>query len=121
MFRSMQRNWVIWMRTVTVTAAILAILFSALAHSSELDHRVLPTQGDVTSDTVLGLGDDGHAVSTAETGCHAGHSCMFVILPSNNLALTRFHFALQLFHLASYLPSQAGNLPFQPPRTLSQV
>jgi hypothetical protein len=37
------------------------------------------------------------------------------------LALTRLHSALPLFHLASYLPSQAGNLPFQPPRTLSQV
>ena len=121
MFRSMQRNWVIWMRTVTVTAAILAILFSALAHSSELDHRVLPTQGDVTSGTDLSLADDGHADSSSGTGCHAEHSCMPVIIPSNDLALMRVHSALQLFHLAGNLPSQAGYPPFQPPRTLSQV
>jgi hypothetical protein len=121
MFRSVQRNWVIWMRTVTVTAAILAIVFSALSLSSELDHRFLPTQDSITLDTELSIANDGHAASEAETSCHAGYSCLFVILPSNDLALTRLHSALPLFHLASYLPSQAGNLPFQPPRTLSQV
>tara|TARA_R110000787_G_scaffold56629_1_gene129982 strand:+ start:78 stop:407 length:330 start_codon:yes stop_codon:yes gene_type:complete len=109
------------MRTVTVTAAILAILFSALAHSSELDHRVLPVQVSITSDTVLGLGDDGHASSEAETNCHAGYSCLFVIIPSENSALTRFHSELQLFHLAVFLPSEARNPPFEPPRILSLV
>lgn len=121
MFRSMQKNWVIWIRAVAGAAAGLAILVSALAMSQEIDHRVLPTQPAVASAADVGLADGSHADPAADADCHVGHSSMLAIMPSNDMALTCLDSAPELPRATRYLPSVAGYLPFHPPRILSQV
>jgi len=117
----MQKNWVIWMRVVTITAAVMAILVSALGMSQEIDHHVLPTQSAIVSSLDAGVADDGLAQAAADTNCHVGHSCSVAIMPGNELALTRFDSAPELPREPGHQPSGAGNLPFHPPRFLSQV
>ena len=121
MLGSMHRNWGTLMRRVTVTAAILAIVFSALGLSPELDHSAPLTQHAVALETDLGLANGGHAASSAEADCHIGYSCTLVVLPSHDLALPRFHRASEFFLLAGYLPSVVAHIPYHPPRTLSLV
>jgi len=121
MFRSLQKNWVIWMRLVTVTAAVMAILVSALAISPDVDHDVLPTQSTIVSLLDAGVADDGFAQPVADTNCHVGHSCSVAIMPGSELALTRFDSAPELPREPGHQPSGAGYVPFHPPRFLSQV
>ncbi len=121
MFRSVQKNWGLWIRAVTVTAAVLTILVSVLAMPTEIGHQVPLTQPAIT------LAADTHAVDTPavqfvpDTNCHGGLSCVLAIMPNDGLALTRFESAQEFPRLARYNPSRAGYLPFQPPRILSQV
>ena len=117
----MQRNWVIWMRAVTVTAAIMAILVSALPMSPEIDDHFLPAHPAATSGADVGAINDGVARPASHTICHIGHGCMLVILPANDLALMRFDSAPGLSRVTGYLPSVAGDIPFHTPRILLQV
>ncbi len=109
------------MRAVTVTAAVLTILVSALAMSPEIDHHVPLAQPAIT------FVADTHSVDTPavqlvpDTNCHGGLSCVLAILPSDGLALTLYENAQKFPRLTRYDPSRAGYLPFQPPRFLSQV
>jgi hypothetical protein len=117
----MQRNWTVWMRAVIVTAAALTILVSALLTPPEIDHHFLPTQAAVASAYDIGAADDGPLQLATETNCHIGHSCTLVIMPDDQLALTRFNGAPELRRTRQYNPSRAGDTPFHPPRILSQI
>ncbi|WP_138934993.1 hypothetical protein [Roseovarius arcticus] len=109
------------MRAVTVTAAVMVIVLSALAISPEIDHHDPSTQPDIA----LVVGTDAvNAVfvqSVPDTACHGGLSCVLAIMPSDGLALTRRESAQDFPRLMRVKPSRAGYLPFQPPRNLSQV
>ena len=121
MFRSVQKNWGVWMRAVTVTAAVMVIVISALAISPEIDHHDPSTQPDIA----LVVGTDAVNIvfvqSVPDTACHGGLSCVLAIMPSNGLAVTRRESAQEFPRLMRVKPSRAGYLPFQPPRNLSQV
>lgn len=121
MFRSMQKNWVAWMRVATVTAAIMAILVSAFAMSPEIDRRFLNAEPAVASAANVSAIDGGAAQSTQDRNCHIGHSCTLVILPTNDLALLRLDTAPELSRGKGHLPSVVGDMPFHPPRVLSLV
>ena len=121
MFRSVQKNWELWMRAVTVTAAAVAILVSALAMSPEIDHHVPLTQPAITFVAGTGTVDTPSVQLVPDTNCHGGLSCVLAIMPSDSLALTRFESAQEFSRLTHYDPSHTGYLPFQPPRILSQV
>ena len=69
MISSMQKNWVVFIRAGTVAAIVMAILFSALAMSPNIDHRDLPAQPSFALVAAAGVGVafDG-AVQPAERG-----------------------------------------------------
>ncbi len=117
----MQKNWGVWMRAVTVTAAIVTILVTALAMSPEIDHHDPSTQPDIA----LVVGTDAVNIvfvqPVPDTACHGGLSCVLAIMPSDGLAVTRRETAQEFPRLMRDNPSRAGYLPFQPPRNLSQV
>ena len=117
----MQRNWAIWMRAVTVAAAVTAILASALAMPPEIDHRNLTAQPAVASTAGGGVIVDRAAQPGPDRNCHSGHSCILVNLPTNDLALTRFDSAPEISRETGFLSSAAENMLFHPPRILSQV
>ncbi len=121
MFRSMQKNWIAWMRVATVTAAVVAILVSAFVMSPEIDHRLLDEQPAVASAANVSAIDGGAALSVQDINCHIGHSCTLVILPTNDLALLRLDTAPELFRVKGHPPSVVGDMPFHPPRVLSLV
>ncbi len=121
MFRSVQKNWELWMRAVTVTAAVVAILVSALAMSPEIDHHVPLTQPAITFVADTGTVDTPSVQLVPDTNCHGGLSCVLAIMPSDGLALTLFKSVQEFPRLMRDNPSRAGYLPFQPPRNLSQV
>ena len=121
MFEFMQSNQAVWMRAVTVAAAVMAILVSALAMSPEIDHRVLPTQSAVVSAMNTDVVDDGFAQPAADTNCHIGHSCAVAIMPRNETAFVGFDRAGALPCVADYKPAGATYPLFHPPRVLSQV
>lgn len=117
----MQRNRIVWLRAVTVSAAVMAILLSALAMSPEFDHRVLPTQSAIASVADVGVADDGLARPAADAKWHIGHACLLAIMPGNELALTRFDSTPELPRVTGYKLSGARYPPFHPPRFLSQA
>jgi len=121
MFRSVQKNWGVWMRAVTVTAAVVAIIVSALAMSPEIDHHVSLTQPSITFFADTGTVDTTSTQPVPDTNCHGGLGCVLAIMPSDGLALTRCKSAQEFPRLTHYDPSRTGYLPFQPPRILSQV
>lgn len=121
MFRSMQNNWFIWMRVVTVTVAAMAILVSALAISSAVDHHVLTNQPSVASAVDVSVADDGAANPEADANCHIGYGCILAIMPGEVPALTGFERAPERPRVTGYQPSAAENLPFHPPRFFSRV
>ncbi len=121
MFRSVQKNWGLWMRAVTVTAAAVTILVSALAMSPEIDQYLPLTQPAITFVADTGTVDAPSVQFVPDTNCHGGHSCVLAIMPSDGLALTRCESAQEFPRLTHYDPSRTGYLPFQPPRILSQV
>lgn len=117
----MQRNWAIWMRAVTVAAAVTAILASALAVSPKINHRDLTAQPAVASAAGGGVIVDRAAQPGSDRNCHSGHSCILVNLPTNDLALTRFDSAPEISRETDFLPSAAEKMRFHPPRILSHV
>ena len=120
MFRSISTNWVVWLRAVTVTVAVAAILVSALAISPEINLHVLPAQtAAVVADA--GVVEDGPADPAQGTTCHVGHSCMPGVVPDSELALIRFESAPGIPRATGYQTSVAGYLPFHPPRAAFQV
>lgn len=121
MFRTMETKWVVWIRAVTASVAVLAILVSALSMSPEINHRILPEHPAVASVADVGPADDGAAKHAGDTKCHIGHSCILAIMPSNESTLTHFERAPDFRRAISYLSSAAEYLLFHPPRILSQV
>lgn len=117
----MQSNWTVWLRTLTFTSAVLAILVSALAMSPEFDRSILETQLAVALVADTGLAGDSPAQSAPNTKCHIGHSCIFVNIPGSDLALARLDGEPKLLRVARFKTSGAGYLLFHPPRFLSQV
>jgi hypothetical protein len=116
----MTKNWAVWLRAMTVTAAVMAILVSALAISPEVDHHALPTQSTVASAAEPGVIDDGSTQAAPATNCHSENSCIFAIIPRYPMGLTRFDAAPELLRVTGYRPSGAAYLLFHPPRVLSQ-
>jgi len=109
------------MQAVIVTAAVLSILVSAFAKLPEFDHRAQTAQLEVISVVNEGVADDDAGLRGSVRKCDIGHGCIFVILPSNELAVTGFDGAPEFPRLTGHQPSKAGYLPFHPPRILSQV
>ena len=121
MFGSMQRKLVVWMRAVTVTGAVLAILVSAFAMTPEIDHRLLLAQTAVSSGADAGVIDDRAVQPAPDTKCHVGHGCILVIMPGNELAFTNMDGAPEFCRATGYSPYAAGDMLFHPPRNLSQA
>lgn len=121
MVRSLQRKLVVWMRAVTVTGAVLAILVSAFAMTPEIDHRLQLAQTAVSSGTDSDANDNHDVQPAPDTKCHVGHGCITVIMPGNQLAFTNTDGAPEFFRATDYPPFLAGDMPFHPPRILSQV
>jgi len=119
MIRKMQKSWSGWMRVMTVTAAVLAIFVSAFALSPESDLRVLPAHSAAIF--AAGANSHGAAQPASDTDCHIGYSCTLVIFPGTDLSLTRFRNAPVALAVVNHPPSVAADLPFHPPRILSQV
>lgn len=119
MFRSMQQNWVAWMRVATVTAAVIAILASAFVASPEIDHLLLHEQSAIALTANASVIDGGSAQD--DRNCHIGHSCTLVILPTNDLTFLRLGTARELSRVKGHPPSAVGDMPFHPPRVLSLV
>ena len=108
------------MRAVTFTAAVMAILVSALAMSPEIDHHVLPTQLAIASVADAGVVDSNLAQSEPAITCHIGHSCAGAIMLPNETAFVHFDGAREFPRAVGYQPSGAAYLLFHPPRDLSQ-
>lgn len=121
MFRTVQKKWNAWVRMVTITSASLAILFSAFAVSPEIDHRFLPSQYSVASAVDVNAANGGTTKSAQDTNCHTGHSCTLVILPADDIALLDIDAVPELARVATGHRSVAKDVPFHPPRILSQV
>ena len=124
MFGSVQKNWGVWMRAVTVTAAVMVIVISALAISPEIDHHDPSTQPDialVVDTDAVNIVSVQSVQSVPDTACHGGLSCVLAVMPSDSSAMTRFKSVQEFPRLMRVNPSRAGHLPFQPPRNLSQV
>ena len=117
----MKQNLGIRMRAATIAAAVMAILFSALTTLPEIDHQLLPTQSVVASVAESGAVDVGPAQPAPVSKCHVGHSCLLVIIPSNEIAIAHFDGVPEFARVTGYAPSGASYLPFHPPRLLSQV
>lgn len=113
--------WTVRLHVVTVTAAILAFLFSALAVDSEIDHRILSAQS--TNELVIYAGVVGDALeqTAPDANCHVGHSCFSVIVPISNVATERFGSSPESPTDPSFKPYEVRYLLFHPPRRLSQV
>ncbi len=108
------------MRVVTVTAAVIAILVSALAVSPEIDHHVLPSQLAVASVADAGVVDSNLAQSEPAINCHIGHSCTAAIMLPNETAFAHFYGAREFPRIEGYQSSGAVYPLFHPPRDLSQ-
>lgn len=121
MFRTMQRLFGVWMRVVITAFAIMVIVVSAAMGAQEMDHRDQSVQIAVASiaNTDLAVDNNNAAVPTAT--CHLGHSCVFVIMPSEDLALSRAIRVREFPRPEQYFPSGSRYPPFHPPRSLSQV
>jgi hypothetical protein len=109
------------MRTVTVTAAVMAILVSAFSISLDIDHRLPSTRLGVISVADIGAINDLATQPAPDTKCLTGDNCRLMFLPTKCLALIRFDSESAFSHLAGYLPFLAPDVPFHPPRILSQV
>ncbi len=114
-------KWTVGLHVVTVTAVILAFLFSALTKVSEIDHRILSAQS--ANELVFDGGVVGDALeqTTSDVNCHVGYSCFSVIVPISNLALERFVSSPENPTESYFKPYEVKYLLFHPPRRLSQV
>lgn len=116
----MAKNQAVWMRVVTVTSAVIAILVSALAMSPEIDRRVLPSQLAVASVAGAAVVDSNLAQSEPAINCHIGHSCSVTIMLPNVSAFAHFYGAREFPRIEGYQSSGAVFPLFHPPRDLSQ-
>ncbi|MCB1467725.1 MAG: hypothetical protein KDK08_11415 [Rhizobiaceae bacterium] len=122
MFSTMQRTWGVRIRAVTAAVAVMALLASAFAAPLEIDHRVLSTQAAAVSVANVGSDDGGRVQLASSTECHAGHSCMPVIMPRLEVqGLEHFDSPLGLPRVRDYLALGVRYRLFHPPRILSQV
>ena len=119
MIKNIQKNLGVWMRAVTLAFVAIAILLSASLAPQEMDHGDQPVQVVVASVADAGLGADYNKAAAPTTNCHIGHSCVFVVLPSKEMAASHVDGARAFPQPAHYLPSGSGYPPFHPPRTLS--
>ncbi len=121
MFNLKLAKWTAWARTVTVTAAILTLLFAALTVDLGINHRIEPVQSANELITDVGI-VSAHSVQTSsETDCHFGHNCVAMIAPSSGLVLLGVVEASVRPIDPHFSPTGLGYLFFQPPRILSQV
>lgn len=121
MLGSKLTNWKVRLHVVIVTAAIMALLLSALTVDSEIDHRNLSAQSVNESVTGAGIVGADSRQTVSETDCHFGHSCLGVIAPSSGPVLLGVVEASVRPTEPHFNPSGAAFLLYQPPRTLSQV
>lgn len=121
MFKVVQKKRSIWLRAVAVTAAILAIIVSAIVVSPGFNYSDLPTQPNVVSTVDAIAADDGLINVEPDADCHKGYGCTVAIVPGRQIALARFDRASEFFRVPDYQPSGLGYLLFHPPRTLSLV
>lgn len=121
MFRSMRAKWTVRLHVVTITAVIVAVLFSALMIPSEVDHHVPPSHQSLELAADIGGSGDAPAHTQSDKSCHIGHSCLLAIVRSDDLALVGMVKNPERPIKPNYKPSVTGNLLLQPPRTLSQV
>lgn len=121
MLRSKLTKWSVRFHVVTVTAAILAFIFSALAVDSEIDHRILSAQS--ANELVIDTWVAGAAVEQAapDVNCQVGHSCFSVIAPISNVASERFGNSPESLTDPHFNPYEVRYLLFHPPRRLSRV
>ncbi len=108
-------NWTVRLHVVTVTAVILAFLFSALAMASEIDHHTLSAQS--ASELVIDASVFGDAVqkTAPDVNCHLGYSCFSVLVPISSLALDRFVSSPEGPTDPRFKPYEAKSLLFHPP------
>lgn len=109
------------MRVVLIAAAVIAILASVLPMASQPDHHIQIAQLAATSAVFPNIISDTPALATTGAHCHIGQSCMFLVLPINNLIIAEANSAPEFPHVTGYLPSAQVDMPFHPPRILSQV
>ena len=121
MVRPMQKKWTVWLRVIIVTVAIPALVLSALPTPPEPDQDYISTQSIATLPAGAGVVGDVLVQPVPDTNCDTGQTCLLVIIPSNDLALIRPGDSPNHPVVTHYKTSGAGNLPFHPPRILSQV
>ncbi len=113
--------WPVRLHMVTVAAVILAILISALAMDSKIDHRILSTQSANEMVIEAGGNIDASKQTSPNTNCHPGYNCSSVIVPTSSLELERFVSLPEGPTDARVKPNEVKYLLFHPPRRLSQV
>ena len=121
MLGSKMTKWAVRLQVVTVTAVILAFLFSALTVDSEIEHRILSAQS--ANELVIDAWGVGDAVeqTAPDVTCHVRHSCFNVIVPISNVASERFVSSLESPTNPHLKPYKVRYPLFHPPRRLSQV
>lgn len=121
MLRLMPTKWNVRLHVVTIAAAILAFLFSALTVALDIDHRILSAQS--ANEFVIDVWVVGDAVeqTAPDVNCHVGHSCFSVIVPISNVALERFVSSSESPTDPHFKPYKVRYPLFHPPRRLSQV
>jgi len=114
-------NWTAPLHAGAVTAAILAILFSALAVGSEIDHRSLstPSANELVIDAWV-VGDVVEKMAP-DMNCHLAHCCFSLNVPISTVALEHFGSSPECPTDPNFEPYEIGYLLFHPPRRLSQV
>ena len=121
MVRPIQKKWTVWLRVIIVTVAIPALVLSALPTPPEPDQDYISTQSIATLPGDTGVVGDALAQPAPDTNCNPGQTCLLVIIPSSDLALTGLGDSQNHPVVTHYKTHGAGNLPFHPPRILSQV
>ena len=121
MLGSKSSNWTARLHMGTVTAAILAILFSALAVGSEIDHRFFSTP--FANELVIDAWDVGDAEEkmVSDMNCHVAHYCFGLNVPISSAALEHFGSSPECPTDPNFDPYELANLLFHPPRCLSQA
>jgi len=111
----------VWMRAVTVTAAIIAIFGAALVLFPAIDHHDMPNQTVSTSMAQADNSGDTIQPSEPDSNCQIVQSCAVAVMPGGDPVLTPPDAATERPRAAAYNPSGTRNMPFHPPRILSQV
>ncbi|MEQ9038871.1 MAG: hypothetical protein RIE24_10995 [Silicimonas sp.] len=121
MIRPMQNIWSLWLRVMTVAAAILALVLSVSLISPEVDHRTISLQSTAALAGVRDAIGDAATHPASDEKCHVGHCYQLVIIPSNGMAMTGLIDAQERPIEPHFKPFRVLYLLFHPPRILSQV